>query len=325
MKSIHLKLINQSADPSPKLVIFQRNEAAPGDIAIAWRVITLGSSPTTLDVPLDYRLRAEDSFGGTLPIKDTIADPRNVSVTNDLKKGAIDVSVLLDGKPVATRTGVAPDQNANFRFRPVLLIGLTPDAVEGEIFNCGDLAPTEIPLDQGSELNVVLSGGDQKPFRILVYPIAGKRVLVLERDGWEYVERQKGKEAVAVIATTDDGKVILTEQYRRPVDAKVIDWPAGLVGDDGEDDPEKTARKELEEETGYTCNDLEFLAKGPTSPGITSELVSFYRAKSAEKTGEHEKEITVHVVPLDGIRDWLDSRGEVMIDLKVWGGLYFLT
>jgi ADP-ribose pyrophosphatase len=152
----------------------------------------------------------------------------------------------------------------------------------------------------------------------------GKHVIVLERDGWEYVERKKGKEAVAVIAVTDDRKIILTEQYRRPVDARVIDWPAGLVGDDGENDPAATARKELEEETGYTCKDVELLAKGPTSPGITSELVSFYRAKSLEKKGEHEEEITVHVVPLDGIREWLASREEVMIDLKVWGGLYFV-
>lgn len=152
----------------------------------------------------------------------------------------------------------------------------------------------------------------------------GKHVKVLERDGWEYVERKKAKEAVAVIAVTDDGKAILTEQYRRPVDANVIDWPAGLVGDDGENDPAKTARKELEEETGYSCESVEFLTKGPTSPGITSELVSFYRATSPRITGDHEKEITVHLVPLDGIREWLQSRGDVLIDLKVWGGLYFV-
>ena len=152
----------------------------------------------------------------------------------------------------------------------------------------------------------------------------GKRVVVLERDGWEYVERKKGKEAVAVIATTDDGKLILTEQYRRPVDARVIDWPAGLVGDEGDEGPEATARKELEEETGYTCERVELLAKGPTSPGITSELVSFYRAHSVKKKGGHEEEITVHEIARDEIDSWLRSRGEVMVDLKVWGGLHFV-
>jgi len=99
--------------------------------------------------------------------------------------------------------------------------------------------------------------------------------------------------------------------------------PAGLVGDEGDQGPEATARKELEEETGYVCERVEFLAKGPTSPGITSELVSFYRAQSVAKKGEHEEEITVHEIARDEIDAWLRSRGDVMVDLKVWGGLHF--
>jgi len=154
----------------------------------------------------------------------------------------------------------------------------------------------------------------------------GKHVVVLEHDGWEYVERKKGKEAVAVIAMTDDGKLILTEQYRRPVDARVIDWPAGLVGDEGDEGPEATARKELKEETGYACERVELLAKGPTSPGITSELVSFYRAHSVTKKGGHEEEITVHTISRDEIREWLADRERdgVLVDLKIWGGLYLV-
>src|SRR6478672_11391362 len=105
----------------------------------------------------------------------------------------------------------------------------------------------------------------------------GKRLLLLDDDSWEYVERKKGKEAVAVIAVTSDRKVILTEQLRRPVNARVIDWPAGLVGDEDDSDAETTARKELREETGYECKSVRELAGGPTSPGITSELVTFYR------------------------------------------------
>jgi len=148
----------------------------------------------------------------------------------------------------------------------------------------------------------------------------GKHVIVCERDGWEYVERKKGKEAVAVIAATDDGKFIFVEQYRRPVDTKVLDWPAGLVGDDGENDPAATARKELEEETGYTCDEVEFLAKCPTSPGITSELVSFYRASSVKKTGDAEDAITVHLIAHDGLRAWIASHPDVLIDVKIWAG-----
>jgi ADP-ribose pyrophosphatase len=160
----------------------------------------------------------------------------------------------------------------------------------------------------------------------------GKHIYVLEHHGWEYVERKKATEAVAIVAVTADDRLILTEQYRRPVDARVIDFPAGLVGDEvgGASDPAETARKELEEETGYTCASGELLAKGPTSPGITSELVSFYRALGVERCGEGggigSEAIEVHAVPRSEIRRWLKQKEEdgVLIDLKVWSGLYFV-
>ena len=152
----------------------------------------------------------------------------------------------------------------------------------------------------------------------------GKHVLVLERDGWQYVERRSGKEAVAVLAETEDGNVILIEQLRKPLDARVIDFPAGLVGDEGGvSDPAETARKELEEETGYTCTSVELLVRGPSSPGITSEIVSLYRAHGIRKQGEgggvEGEDITVHVVPRGELRDWLrqKERQGVLIDLKV--------
>lgn len=157
----------------------------------------------------------------------------------------------------------------------------------------------------------------------------GDHVLVIERDRWQYVERKKGKEAVAVIAETDDGRVILTEQFRRPVNARVIDWPAGLVGDDDPSaDAAETAKKELEEETGYVCESVERLAWGPSSPGITSELVSLYRARGVRRKGEGGgvggEDITVHAIPRAELVHWLNEQN-ALIDLKVWAGLYFLT
>ncbi len=160
----------------------------------------------------------------------------------------------------------------------------------------------------------------------------GDHLLVLERDHWQFVERKKGKTAVAVIAETDDGDVILTEQYRRPVDARVIDWPAGLVGDeDPSASPADTAKKELEEETGYACEEVELLASGATSPGITSERVSLYRAHRVSRKGKGGgvggEDITVHTIPRGELVQWLRKQQEngVVIDLKIWSGLYFLS
>ena len=160
----------------------------------------------------------------------------------------------------------------------------------------------------------------------------GDHILVLEEDDWQFVERKKGKAAVAVVAQTPAGEVILTEQHRKPLGKRVIDWPAGLVGDEeGTSDPAESAKKELEEETGYVCDSVELLATGPSSPGITSEVVSFYRAHGVKKRGEGGgvggENITVHTVPADELASWLKKkeREGVLIDLKLWGGMYFLT
>ncbi len=160
----------------------------------------------------------------------------------------------------------------------------------------------------------------------------GKRLIVLDDGGWEYVERKKGKEAVIVLAQTDDGRVILTEQYRPPVKRNVIDWAAGLVGDhEGNADPAEAAKQELEEETGYRADTVELLARGSSSAGITSEIISFYRAKGVRRVGEGGgvggESITVHTIPMGELVDWLreQEKGGKLIDLKIWGGLYFLT
>ena len=158
----------------------------------------------------------------------------------------------------------------------------------------------------------------------------GKKIFVATRDGWEFVERKKAREAVAVIAVTDDRKLILTEQQRHPVNASVIDLPAGLVGDEGNHDPVEAAKNELSEETGWSCSEVEFLAKGPSSPGITSELVSFYRATGLRRKGKGGgvggEKIKVHEVALGDIEGWLAKQEKkgVLVDLKIRTALFYI-
>lgn len=158
----------------------------------------------------------------------------------------------------------------------------------------------------------------------------GDHIEVLSRDGWEFVERKRAREAVAVVATTEGDEVILTEQLRVPVGRRVIDWPAGLVGDEGSNDPLDAARRELEEETGHSARELELLARGPSSPGIVSEIVSFYRARGTRPVGAGGgiggEDIDVHVITRTSLRDWLHRREleGLLVDVKVWAGLYFL-
>ncbi|MBD7907030.1 NUDIX domain-containing protein [Sporosarcina gallistercoris] len=87
--------------------------------------------------------------------------------------------------------------------------------------------------------------------------------------------------AVAIIAITDEGNIVLVEQFRKALERTIIEIPAGKI-EPGED-PEKTAIRELEEETGYRANELTYVQSFATSPGFADEIIHLYLAKSLEK------------------------------------------
>lgn len=83
--------------------------------------------------------------------------------------------------------------------------------------------------------------------------------------------------AVAVIPITEDGKIIFVEQYRKPLEKPLVEIPAGKL-EPGEK-PHITAVRELEEETGYTTDDLTYITSFYTSPGFADEIMYIYLAK----------------------------------------------
>jgi ADP-ribose pyrophosphatase len=87
--------------------------------------------------------------------------------------------------------------------------------------------------------------------------------------------------AVAVIAITPENKIVMVEQFRKPLGRTLVEIPAGKL-EKGEQ-PEVTARRELEEETGYTCGELQPLISFYTSPGFADELVHLFIAENLEK------------------------------------------
>lgn len=82
--------------------------------------------------------------------------------------------------------------------------------------------------------------------------------------------------AVAIIALTDDNKIVMVEQYRKALERTIVEIPAGKL-EKGEE-PATCARRELEEETGYICDHLELLVSFYTSPGFADEIVHVYLA-----------------------------------------------
>ncbi|MCH1624833.1 NUDIX hydrolase [Ferdinandcohnia quinoae] len=87
--------------------------------------------------------------------------------------------------------------------------------------------------------------------------------------------------AVAILAITDENKIVMVQQYRKALEKVIVEIPAGKL-EKGEK-PKDTARRELEEETGYICENLAPLTSFYTSPGFADELVHVYLAKGLSK------------------------------------------
>lgn len=93
-----------------------------------------------------------------------------------------------------------------------------------------------------------------------------KRELVLHSD------------AAAIVPIDAEGNIILVKQYRHPFGEMVYEIPAGLV-EKGED-PLLCAKRELEEETSFKCEDLSFVCKSASSIGFCNEIIYIYIAEN---------------------------------------------
>ena len=158
--------------------------------------------------------------------------------------------------------------------------------------------------------------------------------LRLKRRGrWEYAERTNPGGGVMIIAVTAEDKVLFVEQFRPALDCMTIEMPAGLVGDSPESSTEgaiEAARRELIEETGYEAAEVEFIMAGPTSAGMSNEILAFVRARNLTRVnaggGDETEDITLHEVPRKDAARWLVQKmaDGYSVDPKMFAGMYFL-
>ncbi|KKX56891.1 NUDIX hydrolase [Brevibacillus borstelensis] len=87
--------------------------------------------------------------------------------------------------------------------------------------------------------------------------------------------------AVAVMALTDEGKLVAVRQFRKPLEQVIVELPAGKL-EPGEE-PLACAKRELQEETGYQAKDYTLLSSFFTSPGFANEILHLYLATGLTK------------------------------------------
>lgn len=104
--------------------------------------------------------------------------------------------------------------------------------------------------------------------------------------------------AAAIVPIIDDN-VILVQQFRYAASSDLLEIPAGTL-EPGES-PETCARRELEEETGYRCSELQKILECFMAPGYSTEKIHFYLAKRLERSKmmtEDDERIEVKTIPI---------------------------
>ena len=136
-----------------------------------------------------------------------------------------------------------------------------------------------------------------------------------------FVVRHPG--AVTIVPVLDDGSVVLVRNARIAVDARLWELPAGKLEPD--EPPVETARRELSEETGYTCAQLIPLGTFYTSPGFCDEVMHCFLAEGLRAGVAHPEpgeDLIVETVTPEELWSMVDDGtlidGKTMAALLLW-------
>ena len=101
-----------------------------------------------------------------------------------------------------------------------------------------------------------------------------RRDKVTVQGGTSYREIVEHNGGAVMAALTEDKKLVMVRQYRKPAGKVMLEVPAGKI-DKGEK-PLEAAVRELKEETGYTASKVEFLTEFYPSVGYSEERLYLY-------------------------------------------------
>ena len=127
-----------------------------------------------------------------------------------------------------------------------------------------------------------------------------RRDKVTAQGGTSYREIIEHNGGAVIAALTEDKKLVMVRQYRKPADKVMLEVPAGKI-DPGEK-PLDAAVRELKEETGYTAAKVEFLTQFYPSVGYSEEVLYLYLCTGltpGETNFDENEAIDIEEVELD--------------------------
>lgn len=114
---------------------------------------------------------------------------------------------------------------------------------------------------------------------------------------------------VCVVPVTDEGEILLVKQFRYPFRTVTREVPAGKL-EKGESHAE-CGRRELLEETGYTCEEYIYLGEMLPTPAYNTEITHIYLAKGltfSRQQPDEDEFIDVERIPLEeAVRQVMDG------------------
>lgn len=118
---------------------------------------------------------------------------------------------------------------------------------------------------------------------------------IIENRGW-----------VGTVPITEDGHILINNQYKHGIGYEVLEFPAG--GLDPDEEPLAAASRELMEETGYSTPDgqMELLTEMIANPTGARTRIWWYLARNVRKTGQPK------VDPLEVIENRLVTPQELL-------------
>lgn len=119
---------------------------------------------------------------------------------------------------------------------------------------------------------------------------------------WDFIHHDG---AAAVLPVADDGKILMVRQYRNALDRDTLEIPAGKLDKPGEPKIE-CAYRELEEETGYRTEDMEYLMSVNTTVAFCDEAIDIFVARNLIPSKQHLDEDEVIDVEAWELKDLLE-------------------